>query len=109
MPDACSPLRAGGPNARGCSASWPNTEPPVLDPVTNTAAQTRTHAFLVWDTLYGLDTDYAPHPTDGGRPTRSRITAANGTLTLRPELRFHDGQPVLSRDVIASIRRWARS
>ena len=29
------------------------------------------------------------------------------TLVLRPGLRFHDGEPVLARDVTASLRRWA--
>lgn len=28
------------------------------------------------------------------------------TLTLREGLRFHDGSPVLARDVVASIQRW---
>ena len=28
------------------------------------------------------------------------------TLTLRDGLRFHDGTPVLGRDVVASLRRW---
>ena len=29
-------------------------------------------------------------------------------LVLRPGLCFHDGEPVLARDCVASIRRWAR-
>ena len=29
------------------------------------------------------------------------------TITLRDGLRFHDGAPVLARDCVASIRRWA--
>ena len=28
-------------------------------------------------------------------------------FTLRPGLRFHDGSPVLARDAVASIKRWA--
>ena len=84
----------------------PNVDLPVLDPVANTAAQVRNHAFLVWDTLYGLDADYAPKPQmlaghvvdDGG---------LTWVLTLRDGLRFHDGAPVLARDCVASIRRWA--
>ena len=105
---ACLPLAS--PFVRAAEARVlrfvPNTEPPVLDPVTNTAAQTRTHAFLVWDTLYGLDTDYQPHP----QMLAGHTVEQDGklwTLTLRPGLRFHDGEPVLARDVTASIRRWA--
>ena len=39
--------------------------------------------------------------------TRSTPTAWTWSLTLRTGLRFHDGTPVLSRDCVASIRRWA--
>ena len=40
----------------------PYVDLPVLDPVANTASQVRNHAFLVFDTLYGLDADYVPRP-----------------------------------------------
>jgi peptide/nickel transport system substrate-binding protein len=84
----------------------PNVDLPVLDPVANTAAQVRNHAFLVFDTLYGLDADYAPTP----QMVAGHVVDAEGlvwTLTLRNGLRFHDGAPVLARDCVASIRRWA--
>ena len=29
------------------------------------------------------------------------------TMRLRPGLKFHDGEPVLSRDAAASLKRWA--
>src|SRR5260221_3791002 len=29
------------------------------------------------------------------------------TFRLRPGLKFHDGEPMLARDVVASINRWA--
>ena len=84
----------------------PYVEPAVLDPVANTAAQVRNHAFLVWDTLYGLDQDYAPQP----QMVAGHTVEADGrlwTLTLRDGLRFHDNTPVLARDAVASLRRWA--
>jgi peptide/nickel transport system substrate-binding protein len=84
----------------------PNTDLPVLDPVTNTATQVRNHGFLVYDTLYGLDTDFTPHP----QMVAGHVVEEDGrqwTLTLREGLRFHDGAPVLARDCAASIRRWA--
>ena len=31
------------------------------------------------------------------------------TMTLREGLRFHDGEPVRARDVVASLRRWGRA
>ena len=84
----------------------PYVDLPVLDPVSNTASQVRTHAYLVWDTLYGLDADYRPQP----QMLAGHTVEQDGrlwTLTLRPGQRFHDGEPVLARDAVASIRRWA--
>ena len=84
----------------------PNVDLPVLDPVANTAAQVRNHAFLIFDTLYGLDTGYRPQP----QMLQGHTVDADGlvwTLQLREGLRFHDGTPVLARDCVASIRRWA--
>ncbi len=84
----------------------PQADLAQLDPVWVTAYVTRNHAFLVFDTLYGLDTDYNPQPqmVDG------HLVEDDGklwTLTLRPGLTFHDATPVLARDAVASIRRWA--
>jgi len=84
----------------------PYTDLPVLDPIANTATQTRNHAYLVFDTLYGLDADYAPQP----QMVAGHTTEQDGrlwTLKLRDGLKFHDGSPVLARDCAASIRRWA--
>ncbi|MBV8913028.1 MAG: ABC transporter substrate-binding protein [Acetobacteraceae bacterium] len=84
----------------------PNVDLPVLDPVANTAAQVRNHAFLIFDTLYGLDEDYVPRP----QMLTGHTVDADGliwTLRLRDGLRFHDDSPVLARDCVASIRRWA--
>ena len=77
-----------------------------LDPVWTTASQTRDHAMLVYDTLYGLDDALRPQPqmVAGHAISQDRLT---WTLTLRDGLRFHDGEAVLARDCVASIRRWA--
>jgi peptide/nickel transport system substrate-binding protein len=77
----------------------------ALDPVWTTASQTRDHAMMVYDTLYGVTDAFQPLPQmaaghvveDGGRLWR---------ITLRPGLVFHDGAKVLARDCVASIRRW---
>lgn len=79
----------------------------ILDPVANTAAPTRMHGYMVFDTLYGLDDDYQPHPQmlEGHEITDDDRT---WTLRLREGLMFHDGEPVLARDVVASINRWGQ-
>ena len=78
----------------------------LLDPIVTTAYTTRTHALMVFETLYGVDDSGAPQPQmvaghtveDDGKLWR---------LTLRDRLVFHDGTPVLARDVVASLKRWA--
>jgi len=80
----------------------------VLDPVWTTAYPTRNHAYLVFDTLYGQ-----AGPEAGFRATPQMVAGHSveddgrtWTLTLRDGLLFHDGQRVLARDCVASIRRW---
>ena len=74
----------------------------VLDPIWTTA---RNHAMLVFDTLYGLDETLTPQPqmVDGHTVEQDGKV---WTLTLREGLRFHDGTPVLGRDVVPSVRRF---
>src|SRR3981189_720769 len=83
----------------------PQTNLANLDPIWGTQYVVRNASLLIWDTLYGVDSKLDPKPqmaeghevTDDGR---------TGTLKLRAGLKFHDGEPVLSRDVIASLTRW---
>lgn len=77
----------------------------ILDPVANTATPTRTHAYLVFDTLYGLADDFSAQPQMVAGHTVDD-DHKRWRLTLRDGLRFHDGEPVLARDAVASIRRW---
>ena len=78
----------------------------LLDPVVTPFRTTRNHAYLVFDTLYGIDTNWMAQPqmVEGHQVDEDGLT---WTLTLRDGLRFHDKEPVLARDVIASIRRFA--
>src|SRR6201997_2571080 len=78
----------------------------VLDPVVTGARPTRNSAYLVFDTLYGIDTEWKAQPqmVEGHTVEEDGLT---WTLKLRSGLRFHDKEPVLARDVVASIRRFA--
>jgi peptide/nickel transport system substrate-binding protein len=78
----------------------------VLDPVITGLRPTRNHGYLVFDTLYGIDTNWTAQPqmVEGHQVEEDGLT---WTLTLRDGLRFHDKEPVLARDVVASIRRFA--
>ncbi len=83
----------------------PQADLSTLDPHWNTAYVTRNHGFMVFDTLYGMDSTYRATP----QMVAGHVMEADGlrwTLTLRDGLRWHDGTPVLARDCVASIRRW---
>jgi peptide/nickel transport system substrate-binding protein len=83
----------------------PEADLVLFDPVVTPAAQTREHAYLIYDTLFGLDDDFRPQP----QMLEGFTTENDGKLwrlTLRPGLKFHDNTPVLARDCAASIRRW---
>lgn len=85
----------------------PQSDVTVLDPVWTTAYVTRNHGFMVFDTLYGLDSHYQASP----QMVAGHVIENDGKLwklTLRDGLKFHDGQPVLGRDCVASIQRWGK-
>ncbi|AVO45759.1 ABC transporter substrate-binding protein [Phreatobacter cathodiphilus] len=83
----------------------PQSDVAILDPIMSVSYVTRNHAFLIFDTLYGADENNRAQPqmVEGHRVERDGL---EWTLTLREGLRFHDGSPVLARDVVASIQRW---
>lgn len=83
----------------------PNADATIVDPVFTTAFSTRYLAMLSYDTLYGMDNALNPHP----QMVAGHEIEEDGKLwrlTLREGLRFHDGEPVLARDCVASLRRW---
>jgi peptide/nickel transport system substrate-binding protein len=77
------------------------------DPIWTTANVTRNHAYMIWDTLYGLNTRLEPTPQmcAGHEVSDDGLT---WRFTLRDGLLFHDGEPVRSSDCIASIARWSK-
>src|ERR1700752_961407 len=85
----------------------PQSDVTVLDPIWTTAYVTRNHGYMIFDTLFGTDAAFKATPQmaagmnidDDGKLAR---------IGLREGLKFHDGTPVLARDCVASIQRWAR-
>jgi peptide/nickel transport system substrate-binding protein len=77
------------------------------DPIWTTANVTRNHAYMIWDTLYGLDTAQQPQPQMcvGHELSADQLT---WRFTLREGLAFHDNTPVLAADCVASITRWSK-
>ncbi len=76
-----------------------------FDPIWGTQYVVRNASVLVWDTLYGFDEKLEPKR----QMVENEEVSQDGktwTFRLREGLRFHDNEPVRSRDVIASIIRW---
>ncbi|WP_431285356.1 ABC transporter substrate-binding protein [Humitalea sp. 24SJ18S-53] len=78
-----------------------------LDPIWTTANITRNHGYMVFDTLYGMDSQFQPQPQ-----MAAGAVVENGglsvTITLRDGLRFHDGEPVRAIDCTTSLARWMK-
>ncbi len=82
----------------------PQAEPQVLDPHQSQANVTSVHAAMIYDTLFSWDADMVPRPQMVDTWTKSDDRLLY-TFTLRPGLMFHDGSPVTTRDVIATLKR----
>jgi peptide/nickel transport system substrate-binding protein len=77
-----------------------------FDPVWTTQYVVRNAAVLVWETLYGFDDKLQPQR----QMVESEENSSDGltwTFRLRPGLKFHDGEPVRAKDVVASLTRWS--
>ncbi len=78
----------------------------ILDPIWTSAFIVRNHGYMVYDTLFALDGDLKikPQMVDKWEVSPDKLT---WTFTLRDGLEFHDGQPVTTEDVLASLKRWS--
>src|SRR6186997_1788777 len=76
-----------------------------FDPIWGTQYVVRNASAMVWDTLYGVDDKLEPQRqmVEGEEVSSDGLT---WTFKLRPGLKFHDGEPVLAKDVVASLTRW---
>lgn len=98
----------------GASAAWAETTITavmhsglrVLDPVITTAHITRNHAYMIYDVLVAVDSNFTPQPqmADWTVSEDGKVY----TFTLRDGLKFHDGAPVTAADAEASLKRWAQ-
>src|SRR6476469_10201802 len=78
----------------------------VLDPIITTAAVTANHAWMVWDTLFGVNAaqQAKPQMAEGFTVSDDGRTCL---IKLREGLKFHDGEPVRAQDCAPSLARWA--
>ena len=77
----------------------------IVDPIWTTAYMSRNYGYMVYDTLFAMNTKGEIKPQ---MVSEYKVSADGLTydFTLRDGLKFHDGAPVTSADVIASLKRW---
>jgi peptide/nickel transport system substrate-binding protein len=77
----------------------------IIDPIQNASYISRNHGYMVYDTLFAVDSRGRVRPQMVDAYTVSP-DGRKYTFTLRPGLKWHDGAPVTAADCVASIRRW---
>ncbi|WP_341910054.1 ABC transporter substrate-binding protein [Ferrovibrio terrae] len=77
----------------------------ITDPIITTAFMSRNHGYMIYDTLFGVDDkmQVKPQMVEKYDLSGDKLTY---TFILRDGLKFHDGAPVTSTDVLASLKRW---
>ena len=85
----------------------PHSNLAVLDPIWTTAYMSRNHGYMLYDTLFGTDEQGRVKPQMVESWTVSDDKRLY-TFKLRKGLEFHDGKPVTSEDVVASLQRWGK-
>jgi len=101
-----APALAQGSKGNSTLRFIPQANLSALDPIWTTATVTANHGYYVFDVLYSVNAagEVKPQMAEGhevlddGRRWRIR---------LRPNLKFHDGEPVRAADCVASLKRWA--
>ena len=77
----------------------------VLDPHFGGGGSTEFFQYKVYDTLFAFDANMKVQPqmveSFSWNEDQTKMT-----ITLRPGLQFHDGQPVRAADAAASVKRW---
>jgi peptide/nickel transport system substrate-binding protein len=100
----CAPALAQGTAARTLRFV-PQANLANFDPIWGTQYVVRNASAMVWDTLYGVDEQLKPQR----QMVEAEEVSPDGltwTFRLRPGLKFHDGEKVVAKDVVASLERW---
>ena len=83
----------------------PHADLTLLDPLWAPIAITRIYGLMVYEQLFAWDSKLESKP----QMVESWTTSPDGLtwrFVLRDGQKFHDGQPVTSADVVASLKRW---
>jgi peptide/nickel transport system substrate-binding protein len=77
----------------------------IIDPIWTTAYIVRDHGYMIYDTLFGLDgkLESQPQMVESWAVSDDKLV---WTFKLRDGLKWQDGPPVTTADVLPSIKRW---
>jgi peptide/nickel transport system substrate-binding protein len=79
----------------------------LTDPLATSIFPTFVLGLQIFESLYSVDEQLRPRPQMAAGHT-IEDNGKRWIITLRGGLRFHDGEPVLARDCVASINRWMK-
>ncbi|MFZ6761279.1 ABC transporter substrate-binding protein [Roseomonas sp. KE0001] len=102
---AGAPGAAAQPAPKSVLRVAPHADLKSLDPVHGSILITRMHGLMIYETLFAWDSKLQPQPMMVQDYSVSDDKLV-WTFRLREGLKFHDGQPVTTKDVIASLKRW---
>ena len=77
----------------------------IIDPIQNASYISRNHGYMIYDTLFSVDSKGQVKPQMIDTYSLS-ADKTKYTFTLRQGLKWHDGAPVTAADCVASIKRW---
>jgi len=97
-------LLSGPASAQKVLKVVPRTEVKVFDPHQSGVNETTMHVAMVYDSLFTWDLSLVSRPQMVGdyQISQDKLTY---TFKLRPGLKFHDGTPVTTKDVVATLHR----
>ena len=79
----------------------------ILDPIITTSAYTIGHGYLIYDTLFAMNSKFEPQPQMVDTWSMSD-DGLRYTFILRKGMKWHDGTAVTARDAVASLKRWGQ-
>ncbi len=99
-------LHVAGPAAADTLRVIADGDMKTPDPIVTTSWDTQVHAYLIYDKLFEMDENGSPQPAlaDAVEASEDRRFF---TITLRSGVKFSDGSPITTDDVIQSLMRWS--
>ncbi|MBU9844408.1 ABC transporter substrate-binding protein [Rahnella ecdela] len=83
-------------------------EPPTLDPMMSTADLVGTITQHIFETLYTFDEKWQVIPLLASQMPAISDDGKTYVIPLRQGVTFQNGQPMTSKDVLASLHRWEK-